>query len=137
MIRRPPRSTLFPYTTLFRSLYGGADRRDARWGCEPRRARRDSRIAARPAAVPLFPALPAQDRPLRPPAAAPAGRRALRRLLEPAVMWAERLSTLGSPFPACGERSTRAAGRVRGTLHTLGELKVRPPPPPPPPPPRA
>src|SRR2546422_9051516 len=29
MIRRPPRSTLFPYTTLFRSV-------------EPRRARRDS-----------------------------------------------------------------------------------------------
>src|SRR3989442_8186796 len=25
MIRRPPRSTLFPYTTLFRSLIGGAD----------------------------------------------------------------------------------------------------------------
>src|SRR2546426_7808604 len=26
MIRRPPRSTLFPYTTLFRSVYGpGAD----------------------------------------------------------------------------------------------------------------
>src|ERR1039457_196629 len=24
MIRRPPRSTLFPYTTLFRSLYVGA-----------------------------------------------------------------------------------------------------------------
>src|SRR2546426_11565253 len=24
MIRRPPRSTLFPYTTLFRSAYGGA-----------------------------------------------------------------------------------------------------------------
>src|SRR2546425_10729397 len=24
MIRRPPRSTLFPYTTLFRSLYGAA-----------------------------------------------------------------------------------------------------------------
>src|SRR3712207_8066878 len=23
MIRRPPRSTLFPYTTLFRSRYGG------------------------------------------------------------------------------------------------------------------
>src|SRR3712207_7797782 len=23
MIRRPPRSTLFPYTTLFRSTYGG------------------------------------------------------------------------------------------------------------------
>src|SRR5256885_12248619 len=24
MIRRPPRSTLFPYTTLFRSIHGGA-----------------------------------------------------------------------------------------------------------------
>src|SRR2546422_5935195 len=27
MIRRPPRSTLFPYTTLFRSLVGEAPRR--------------------------------------------------------------------------------------------------------------
>src|SRR2546422_8238786 len=26
MIRRPPRSTLFPYTTLFRSLVGKVDR---------------------------------------------------------------------------------------------------------------
>src|SRR2546430_7205888 len=25
MIRRPPRSTLFPYTTLFRSLFGAID----------------------------------------------------------------------------------------------------------------
>src|SRR3712207_7883619 len=27
MIRRPPRSTLFPYTTLFRSLVGAGQRR--------------------------------------------------------------------------------------------------------------
>src|SRR5258705_9973973 len=27
MIRRPPRSTLFPYTTLFRSVAGAPDRR--------------------------------------------------------------------------------------------------------------
>src|SRR2546422_5544129 len=27
MIRRPPRSTLFPYTTLFRSAFGGVDQR--------------------------------------------------------------------------------------------------------------
>src|SRR3712207_8998874 len=27
MIRRPPRSTLFPYTTLFRSPHRGGDRR--------------------------------------------------------------------------------------------------------------
>src|SRR3712207_7619426 len=30
MIRRPPRSTLFPYTTLFRSETGPVDRRDRR-----------------------------------------------------------------------------------------------------------
>src|SRR5690554_8092175 len=28
MIRRPPRSTLFPYTTLFRSLYAAARREE-------------------------------------------------------------------------------------------------------------
>src|SRR2546422_6430419 len=34
MIRRPPRSTLFPYTTLFRSqnIYLGRERRRGRWG---------------------------------------------------------------------------------------------------------
>src|SRR5256885_12731438 len=35
MIRRPPRSTLFPYTTLFRSVIGEVGRDDA-----PRLARR-------------------------------------------------------------------------------------------------
>src|SRR2546425_5814332 len=29
MIRRPPRSTLFPYTTLFRSVEGDVDEADA------------------------------------------------------------------------------------------------------------
>src|SRR3712207_9146488 len=29
MIRRPPRSTLFPYTTLFRSMQGGPAGQDA------------------------------------------------------------------------------------------------------------
>src|SRR6202521_4805554 len=33
MIRRPPRSTLFPYTTLFRSPTRGSDSHRARW-CE-------------------------------------------------------------------------------------------------------
>src|SRR3712207_7070423 len=32
MIRRPPRSTLFPYTTLFRSLWGNSGRRERRPG---------------------------------------------------------------------------------------------------------
>src|SRR5690348_18207528 len=52
MIRRPPRSTLFPYTTLFRSLHrrarpprtgpghGGADRAVLRPGHAARRHRR-------------------------------------------------------------------------------------------------
>src|SRR5688572_31710071 len=38
MIRRPPRSTLFPYTTLFRSC-GGSDRAPTQFvfGCTPPR----------------------------------------------------------------------------------------------------
>src|SRR3712207_8215716 len=37
MIRRPPRSTLFPYTTLFRSEHLGVAERDgrARRACDP------------------------------------------------------------------------------------------------------
>src|SRR5256886_10014160 len=40
MIRRPPRSTLFPYTTLFRSVPDG--------GRRARGARREARPARRP-----------------------------------------------------------------------------------------
>src|SRR2546430_4464655 len=36
MIRRPPRSTLFPYTTLFRSPCGPGARSCARCGAAPR-----------------------------------------------------------------------------------------------------
>src|SRR5690348_18167340 len=46
MIRRPPRSTLFPYTTLFRSRRVAA--RDPRRGCAAHRRRRPDR--ARPPA---------------------------------------------------------------------------------------
>src|SRR6266542_4743189 len=46
MIRRPPRSTLFPYTTLFRSLGGRADRGEARCPARggPRRDRKSTRL---------------------------------------------------------------------------------------------
>src|SRR5687768_18159988 len=37
MIRRPPRSTLFPYTTLFRSRHRGGRRRLRAPGCRKRR----------------------------------------------------------------------------------------------------
>src|SRR3712207_9458969 len=39
MIRRPPRSTLFPYTTLFRSARGAPARRVARSARSPRAGR--------------------------------------------------------------------------------------------------
>src|SRR5438093_8121542 len=45
MIRRPPRSTLFPYATLFRSLQNG--NRLAHGGLELIRQRRGSRLAGR------------------------------------------------------------------------------------------
>src|SRR5256885_11800666 len=46
MIRRPPRSTLFPYTTLFRSAFSGANRRFGDMG-ENRRARSARKSAHR------------------------------------------------------------------------------------------
>src|SRR5258705_3445851 len=48
MIRRPPRSTLFPYTTLFRSRRGGSRCRcgprtpGSRYGAAPRRISRSA-----------------------------------------------------------------------------------------------
>src|SRR5207249_5864991 len=40
MLRRPPRSTLFPYTTLFRSLRCADRARDHRWRLAAARAQR-------------------------------------------------------------------------------------------------
>src|SRR2546430_16928218 len=45
MIRRPPRSTLFPYTTLFRSLRGADFRLGERAGGEPARGGAQARGA--------------------------------------------------------------------------------------------
>src|SRR5689334_24080936 len=45
MLRRPPRSTLFPYTTLFRSLEAEVvDAHDARLGAAEDRARHQVRV---------------------------------------------------------------------------------------------
>src|SRR5256885_1928470 len=49
MIRRPPRSTLFPYTTLFRSR--GASPRAPRRGCRRHAGRARARTARHPAAA--------------------------------------------------------------------------------------
>src|SRR2546428_6404264 len=58
MIRRPPRSTLFPYTTLFRSLRLGADDR----GDRPRPAARPGVLAQPPLAHDVQPARPLRRR---------------------------------------------------------------------------
>src|SRR6266508_5556830 len=49
MIRRPPRSTLFPYTTLFRSRLPGLHRRAApgRWGARADAAAARARLRDR------------------------------------------------------------------------------------------
>src|SRR3712207_7215267 len=50
MIRRPPRSTLFPYTTLFRSISVAAVRKPLSWNCpftSVRRRRDEKRRRAR------------------------------------------------------------------------------------------
>src|SRR3712207_8428626 len=47
MIRRPPRSTLFPYTTLFRSATSGSRSRPA-WQSAARRRARPGSCSARP-----------------------------------------------------------------------------------------
>src|SRR3712207_7612919 len=53
MIRRPPRSTLFPYTTLFRSATRDAAGRSPRRRSRPRPDRRAARHhRVRPAALP-------------------------------------------------------------------------------------
>src|SRR2546427_7729323 len=54
MIRRPPRSTLFPYTTLFRSEDGQPDPVPGEVDVEPSRVRR---LLAQPQHVPPGPVL--------------------------------------------------------------------------------
>src|SRR5688572_31152799 len=64
MIRRPPRSTLFPYTTLFRSVVDQPDGvGEQRAGVRARRRRRSRRFWHRRAAG--IPADPARLRPRR------------------------------------------------------------------------
>src|SRR3712207_7877962 len=65
MIRRPPRSTLFPYTTLFRSLPLRAPRGDPRRAREPG-GRGERRGLARRRRAPPRPRAPARRAPRGP-----------------------------------------------------------------------
>src|SRR3712207_8047251 len=59
MIRRPPRSTLFPYTTLFRSLADEAGVQDPAEASAEQRAPRERRLASHVASgQPMLPAEP-------------------------------------------------------------------------------
>src|SRR5437016_2517555 len=73
MIRRPPRSTLFPYTTLFRSCTParspGLCKAVSAAGSRLLRSSRDSRQAARPQSIPTE--IPAAHMPLRAAVAEP------------------------------------------------------------------
>src|SRR2546429_3753917 len=51
MIRRPPRSTLFPYTTLFRSVSDSAARASGATRLGPKRATRTTALISRDAVV--------------------------------------------------------------------------------------
>src|SRR2546426_12763041 len=98
MIRRPPRSTLFPYTTLFRSPRGDADGADTARHVE----RRDG--------VPV----PARDE------AAAAGRRVGR------VEWQPDLAAVGVPGDDRG-RAGRGARRHGGPVpRTVDQPYARP-----------
>src|SRR2546429_6495490 len=48
MIRRPPRSTLFPYTTLFRSLIWVGTYLGARWAAPRQRTARLAQVLGEP-----------------------------------------------------------------------------------------
>src|SRR2546426_5799243 len=63
MIRRPPRSTLFPYTTLFRSLERALDGGDLHQDVDAVRLVVDHPLE--PLHLPLDPAEPSQDLGLR------------------------------------------------------------------------
>src|SRR2546427_10741425 len=87
MIRRPPRSTLFPYTTLFRSRRGGGARgmglsgggvRYARLAQAAKPARRGTPRRARPRAAARFAAAPGPRTRDRPGRAGARGARAVR-----------------------------------------------------------
>src|SRR5688572_31804697 len=67
MIRRPPRSTLFPYTTLFRSPHGGEVGRDGGDGQVHAVLLRPSTLPAPRRHLPVGPGGP--ERGVRPPAA--------------------------------------------------------------------
>src|SRR2546425_9240482 len=54
MIRRPPRSTLFPYTTLFRSPQGGRLLPTARWCRAVRRRQVPARVGPVGEPAPLW-----------------------------------------------------------------------------------
>src|SRR2546422_6331092 len=68
MIRRPPRSTLFPYTTLFRSLRhsrrlrGPAEVRVGPLWCRPLRKTSFQRLSAGESAIPHLSQLCERDR---------------------------------------------------------------------------
>src|SRR5437899_8237374 len=107
MIRRPPRSTLFPYTTLFRSVPGAA--RAALAAVPPRLPRQREGRATQPAPRPLrrvrrLPRVRARRRPQV---------RRLEYLRAPRPPARQALRGRGGPLPAPPDRRLRVDGLRR------------------------
>src|SRR2546430_818573 len=112
MIRRPPRSTLFPYTTLFRSP-AAARRPGHRLGARPGQRRRQRR-AARPARARLFSARLPRDLDVAPhPVVRPGAAGAARRR-DPSRHPRRRIARAacsGRPVPRLADHRRPAGGR--------------------------
>src|SRR2546430_4143489 len=142
MIRRPPRSTLFPYTTLFRSLVEDGERdrlglRRERLGLgqldlEPRARAEEMRALAQCA---IDPHVPRVDQPLRlrPRSHLGHGRE---EAIEPRARRAGRHDEIDAPGHARVQPEARRGARGGGAPALPGAAPPPPARPPPPPPPR-
>src|SRR2546430_16653508 len=106
MIRRPPRSTLFPYTTLFRSLGFNSERRWLRFV--------HGRLAH---LFPYIPQQPAYNKRLR--AAGPLLAEAIQHLASLTPSWCDQLRLMDStPVPCGTSRETVKRSDLAGLAST-------------------
>src|SRR5256885_7389193 len=116
MIRRPPRSTLFPYTTLFRSEQRGRDRPQDE---KPRRVHPPSLLRRCPLPAPLLDPLPSAGGLISGRAAATSTAAPGRSRSMPSTTTrspAARPSVTATVFPSVGPSFTRRGATVLSAL---------------------
>src|SRR6266496_5039163 len=129
MIRRPPRSTLFPYTTLFRSAGRSSRRRAVRTRPRRKRKRSPSPPPSRSGRSKDWRARPPSWRPSATSSPRPCGSsagktdaRGKRALVERDARHAETASGVSNRRPNCYRSAT--SGRDRPPMRTLGIVLV-------------